>query len=33
MHTGQIIFLTKMLVQRDLAFYDLSSGVPVHRWN
>jgi uncharacterized damage-inducible protein DinB len=32
MHTGQIILLTKMLAQRDLGFYDFSTGAPVHRW-
>jgi uncharacterized damage-inducible protein DinB len=32
MHTGQIILLTKMLTNQDLAFYDFSTGVPVHRW-
>ncbi|MFN2512311.1 MAG: DinB family protein [Pyrinomonadaceae bacterium] len=29
MHTGQIILLTKMLSQKDLAFYDFSTGAPV----
>jgi uncharacterized damage-inducible protein DinB len=33
MHTGQIILLTKMLVQKDLAFYDFSAGAPVNRWS
>jgi uncharacterized damage-inducible protein DinB len=33
MHTGQIILLTKMLAQRDMKFYDFSSGAPVNRWN
>jgi uncharacterized damage-inducible protein DinB len=28
MHTGQIILLTKMLADEDLAFYDFSDGVP-----
>ena len=32
MHTGQIIMLTKMLTKSDLAFYDFTTGVPVHRW-
>ncbi|HYN25353.1 MAG TPA: DinB family protein, partial [Pyrinomonadaceae bacterium] len=32
MHTGQIILLTKMLCQRDLGFYDFSTGAPVHVW-
>ncbi len=32
MHTGQIILLTKMLSQRDLGFYDFSTGTPVHAW-
>src|SRR5882672_5087811 len=29
MHTGQIILITKMLQQRDLDFYDFSTGAPV----
>jgi uncharacterized damage-inducible protein DinB len=33
MHSGQIILLTKMLAQRDMKFYDFSSGAPVNRWN
>jgi uncharacterized damage-inducible protein DinB len=33
MHTGQIILMTKILADRDLGFYDFSSGVPQHRWN
>jgi len=33
MHTGQIILLTKMLANRDLVFYDFSSGKPVHTWH
>ncbi|HEX7317752.1 MAG TPA: DinB family protein [Pyrinomonadaceae bacterium] len=32
MHTGQIILLTKMLADEDLAFYDFSSGVPRANW-
>ena len=32
MHTGQILMLTKMLISRDLKFYDFEDGVPVHRW-
>jgi len=32
MHTGQIILLTKLLAQKDLRFYDFSTGVPLHRW-
>lgn len=32
MHTGQIILLTKMLADDDLAFYDFSAGVPRARW-
>jgi uncharacterized damage-inducible protein DinB len=31
MHTGQIIFVTKMR-KGDLAFYDLSGGTPRPRW-
>ena len=27
-HTGQIILLTKMLTDSDLAFYDFSEGLP-----
>ena len=33
MHTGQIILITKMLAKSDLAFYDFSTGAPVHTWN
>ena len=33
MHTGQIIMLTKMLVQKDLNFYDFSTGAPVNTWH
>jgi uncharacterized damage-inducible protein DinB len=33
MHTGQIILLTKLLAQKDLRFYDFSTGSPLHRWN
>ena len=33
MHTGQIILLTKMLAERDMKFYDFSTGAPVIRWN
>jgi len=32
MHAGQIILLTKVLAKKDLAFYDLSTGKPVHKW-
>lgn len=32
MHTGQIILLTKLIAKKDLKFYDLSSGTPVHTW-
>ena len=32
MHTGQIILLTKLLVERDLGFYDFATGAPVHTW-
>jgi len=32
MHTGQIFFLTKLLTNKDLAFYDFSTGKPIgHR--
>lgn len=33
MHTGQIILLTKMLSQKDLAFYDFATGAPIHTWH
>jgi hypothetical protein len=33
MHTGQIILLTKMMAQRDLKFYDFSTGAPRNRWD
>ena len=33
MHTGQIILITKMLTQTDLAFYDFQTGVPVQTWH
>jgi hypothetical protein len=33
MHTGQIISLTKMLTNRDLAFYDFSGGEPRQHWH
>ncbi len=33
MHTGQIIFLTKLLTASDLHFYDFEDGVPMHRWH
>ncbi len=32
MHTGQIIMLTKILSAKDLRFYGVENGVPVHRW-
>jgi len=32
MHTGQVILLTKMLADEDLAFYDFSGGVPRADW-
>jgi uncharacterized damage-inducible protein DinB len=32
MHTGQVILLTKMLADEDLAFYDFSEGVPRANW-
>ena len=32
MHTGQVILLTKMLADEDLAFYDFSTGVPRANW-
>ena len=32
MHTGQIFLLTKVLIKKDLAFYDFSTGKPIYRW-
>lgn len=32
MHTGQIILITKTLVNGGLHFYDFSSGAPIHTW-
>jgi uncharacterized damage-inducible protein DinB len=32
MHTGQIITLTKLLAQKDLAFYEFDDTVPRERW-
>ena len=32
MHTGQVILLTKMLADEDLAFYDFPAGVPRANW-
>ncbi|MDT5158403.1 MAG: hypothetical protein QOH51_2760 [Acidobacteriota bacterium] len=33
MHTGQIILLTKLLADADLALYDFSEGVPRPNWH
>ncbi|MCU1263738.1 MAG: hypothetical protein JWM21_56 [Acidobacteria bacterium] len=33
MHTGQIILLTKLLANKDLGFYDFSTGSPAYTWN
>jgi hypothetical protein len=32
MHTGQIITLTKLLTEKDLAFYDFPDTRPRERW-
>jgi uncharacterized damage-inducible protein DinB len=32
MHTGQIIFLAKMLGKKDLGFYDFPNGAPRTHW-
>lgn len=32
MHTGQIIWLTKLLTASDLRFYGFEAGAPVERW-
>jgi len=33
MHTGQIIFLTKLVVAEDLKFYEMSGDKPIPRWH
>jgi hypothetical protein len=33
MHTGQIIFMSKMFAEVDLGFYDFSGPAPVPKWN
>ena len=33
MHTGQIIWLTKLLTASDLHFYDFEGYQPVERWS
>lgn len=33
MHTGQIIWLTKLLTASDLRFYGFENNAPVHRWS
>ena len=32
MHTGQIILMTKMLAEADLAFYEFSEQTPIPKW-
>lgn len=32
MHTGQIILITKTRIEKDLAFYELKSGIPKAQW-
>lgn len=32
MHTGQIIFLTKLLTSSDMNFYNFDGDVPMQRW-
>jgi uncharacterized damage-inducible protein DinB len=32
MHTGQIIYLAKMLGRKDLGFYQFVDGAPRHHW-
>ena len=32
MHTGQIILMTKMLAEADLAFYEFSGATPIPKW-
>jgi hypothetical protein len=32
MHTGQIIYITKLVTEKNLKFYDFVDGVPVRRW-
>lgn len=33
MHTGQIIYLTKVLLASDLKFYDFTDGLPAQTWH
>ena len=33
MHTGQIILLAKILLAKDLKFYEMSGDTPVERWH
>ena len=32
MHTGQIILMTKMLAETDLAFYEFTGATPIPKW-
>ncbi len=32
MHTGQIILMTKMLAEADLAFYEFTGATPIPKW-
>ena len=32
MHTGQILYITKAVTGRDLAFYEVVEGIPRERW-
>src|SRR3954471_13410790 len=32
MHTGQMILIAKLLANKDLRFYDFTTGVPVFTW-
>ena len=32
MHTGQIILITTMLAEADLAFYEFAGATPIPKW-
>jgi uncharacterized damage-inducible protein DinB len=32
MHTGQIIYITKLRTSKDLGFYEVEAGIPRPRW-
>jgi hypothetical protein len=32
MHTGQIIYVTKLRTSKDVEFYEMEAGIPWPRW-